>query len=361
MCDHKRPAFENSVLNTYVPPTIEAMPGTTARGDAILRLLCSDDDRGIYFCTNWLAAKYQSPTRRMGTALVFIDPYQGSGKTTFFRLYREILGVENCKTIGQDELNEKFNAFSLKLFIIANETSGGEDNNQRTHTMNRLKPAITDDRVPLRLMNMNAGEIENRMAIVFTTNDTDYPVTLHGATDRRFSIFRASPVSDEHKRFIAECWDNENNCLSEIGLQEASALAYKLKHWKVDEELLRKPFDNEARDDLIAGQKNFLESFLDDLLEEPGAVLRLVKELALSPGIKMIDANPRLLRASDLARLLRVATDVNGERGVNGQRLGRALKRRGVRRIRSGRPALAWVYAFPLDIFPAPEVEQLKN
>jgi putative DNA primase/helicase len=79
-----------------------------------------DVDAVMHWVLCWMAYPHQHIGAKMRTALVFHGS-QGTGKNLFFDLWRDTFG-DMGKTVGQTELDEKYNTWlSRSLAIVGDE------------------------------------------------------------------------------------------------------------------------------------------------------------------------------------------------------------------------------------------------
>lgn len=186
-----------TVLNTYKKSTLEPKPGDWTPIRRLLENLCGEDMAGVEYVLDWLAAPVQSlrlkgKPLKMGTALVFHgDP--GSGKGTLSLIMEAIYGDKHAVTIGQNELDNRFNGELLdKLFVVANEIISST--NRSGETANKIKPWITDPKISIEQKFMGSRSVKNEFNIIFTSND-ERPVIVEKG-DRRFTVFRSTKLDD---------------------------------------------------------------------------------------------------------------------------------------------------------------------
>src|SRR5262249_46962 len=147
-----------TLINQYVRPKLVPAKGPYPQIQRLLEELIPDPEGRRWFF-HWFAAKVQCPTLRMNTAPIF-QTRPGWGKDTLGRIIFHILGVENCTTIGQDDLESSFNAhYASKLFILADEVTTRENLNDRTGP---LKQMVAGPTLQLHPKGITPQEIPNR-------------------------------------------------------------------------------------------------------------------------------------------------------------------------------------------------------
>lgn len=203
-----------------------------------------------------------------------------------------MVGRENCARIGQWNLETRFNAaFADKLLVITDEVVNKEN---VFDTASPLKQLITDETVRSEEKFCPNLEVTNRMSWIFTSN-ANVPVRIEGEDDRRYSVFRNMNVPPvEHRRMLSGFYGKEG--LSDEFLQtEVAAFMWELVNLKVDEELIRRPYENEARRTIAKAGENSVEAFgafLKEVgLESAASDLRGLREDApdMKPGLIVQD------------------------------------------------------------------------
>jgi len=134
------------------------------------------------------------PLQRLGTKLrtaVIMHGDEGAGKNFLFDTLVMIYG-EYGATVGQDELEDKFNDWrSRKLFVVGDEVSSRQE---LVHNKNRLKALITSPTVQINPKNLPRREEANHINIVFLSNELQ-PQALDN-TDRRYLVIFTPPARD---------------------------------------------------------------------------------------------------------------------------------------------------------------------
>lgn len=162
-----------------------------------------DVDAVMHWVLCWQAYAHQHLGAKMRTALIFHGS-QGTGKNLFFDAWRDTFG-DLGKTVGQTELEEKYNAgwLSRTLAIVGDEVVSKAE---LYHNKNRLKMIVTQEhRFPIRAMHCDVRYETNHANVVFTSNE-DMPLALEDR-DRRYLVvytpLEADPeLYDEVKRFL---------------------------------------------------------------------------------------------------------------------------------------------------------------
>lgn len=156
-------------------------------------------DEVLHWLLCWMAYPLQHQGAKLKSAVVMHGD-EGAGKNLFFETHLEIYG-EYGKSVGQDELEDKFNDWrSRTLFVMADEASSRQE---LVHNKNRLKSLITSSTVQINPKNMPRREEANHMNVVFQSNELT-PLALDN-TDRRYLVVFTPPAKDTqfYKDFAA--------------------------------------------------------------------------------------------------------------------------------------------------------------
>ena len=153
--------------------------------------LCGSNHELMHWFLRWLAYPLQNPGKKMSTTVV-IHGAEGTGKNLLFKAVLQIYG-EHGTVISQAEIEDKYNAWaSAKLLVVANEVVSRSD---RVTIKGRLKGMISDEVIQIRDMFLSPRPEENRMNMVFFSNE-DLPVLLDPG-DRRWTVIRSDHVPDQ--------------------------------------------------------------------------------------------------------------------------------------------------------------------
>lgn len=165
--------------------------------------LADDVDAVMHWVLCWQAYPHQHVGAKMRTALIFHGS-QGTGKNLYFDAWRDTFG-DLGKTVGQAELEEKYNAgwLSRTLALVGDEVVSKAE---LYHNKNRLKMIVTQEhRFPIRAMHCDVRYETNHANVVFTSNE-DLPLALEDR-DRRYLVVYTpleadAELYDEVKRFL---------------------------------------------------------------------------------------------------------------------------------------------------------------
>jgi len=174
-------------LNTWLPPLIFPEKGRIKPFLNFMKYLIPDDrERGIVL--DFLAHMVRFPGERSNSALI-IKGKPGIGKSLFGRLLEQMLGRENVARPTNTQMHEQYTGYmkNAQCVIIEELMAGG-----RLQLFNKMKDMITEPRISIREMHMNAYLITNRASFIAFTNHADAIVIPRD--DRRFIIIFSPAV-----------------------------------------------------------------------------------------------------------------------------------------------------------------------
>lgn len=328
-------------LNMYVPPALMPDPGEFPLIRELLATVTGGDEGAVTWLMHWLAAKYQQPEIRLMTAVV-LQGGQGLGKTLLGEIVQDLLGRENCASIGQSALESVFNgAFARKLFVVADEVV---DRENIITTSNLLKKYITDETILVNAKNVKQYPVVNRTSWLFTSNSS-VPVRVEGEGDRRYSVFRGPSVpAPDYRDRLRQAF--EGNRPTPTFRREMAAFAAYLRDVRVDRELIARPYENDARREVaLAGRASYLV-FFDEMVERSADRVISENSPAFSPP-RDWDLGVGV-HCQVIYRTYRHWCAANGFAApVSAARLGQEMKLAHPewRRVRVGHGARPWVYA----------------
>ena len=235
--------FEMNVLrylNTYVASGQE--PCETLEGDEdgqsvvelfmahVLNLIPSEREQRILL--NFMAYVYQNPGKRVRWA-VLIHGIEGAGKTFFFTIMQLLLG-HNAKSVSTTAINSEFTGWAAGAVLINVDEIRIAGTNKYA-ILDKMKPMITDDTIPVINKNENERLVPNFASYIMSTNHADaIPV---GDNDRRYCVIstRYTRKEDLYEQLggpeaVAAYFDR---LFSECQ-RRVDALGRMLLDWKID-------------------------------------------------------------------------------------------------------------------------------
>lgn len=227
-------------LNTYVASGQE--PCETLEGDEdgqrvvdlfmahVRNLIPSEHEQRILL--NFLAYVYQNPGKRVRWA-VLIHGIEGAGKTFFFNIMQRLLG-HNAKSVSTTAINSEFTGWAAGAVLINVDEIRIAGTNKYA-ILDKMKPMITDDTIPVVFKNENERLVPNFASYIMSTNHADaIPV---GDNDRRYCVISTrytrkedlyeqlggpEAVAAYFERLFSECH------------RRADALGRMLLDWEID-------------------------------------------------------------------------------------------------------------------------------
>lgn len=252
-------------LNTWVPPAIVPKPGSFPTIKRVLNLMAKSDKAGVDWLVNWMAYKVQNQLAVPKIAPVFATA-PGAGKGFLARVLSEILGPDNCATVKQAELDNRFNSRWIgKLFVFGDEIMSTENTKDIS---NLLKILIDGNDLELEQKGVDQITVKSKLAWMFASNDKVSPILLE-SNDRRYSVYaNHAPLTDSYKAALKDCFEVDRSTCTAAFKEEIAAFAHELLKREVSADQLTTPYDNPDRANLIAANKPSFEAFLDDVASE---------------------------------------------------------------------------------------------
>lgn len=276
-CAPNEPAIikrgDRRYLNTWCPPTLKpekVRDWITIR--YLLNYLTNQDPRAYGWLVSWLAAKIQNPLFVPKIATVFTTA-QGAGKGTLAFILRQILGEKNCASITRTALENQFNIWWVdKLFVFADEIMSADT---MKDISDALKVYIDGADIRAEAKGKDVIVVRNKMAWMFASNDLN-PVHIE-STDRRYSVFSNHiPIEAEHKKLLDGLFEKDRVTPTQYFMEEIQSFWADMLEFKPDYELIKRPYDNGARQSIIQSNlpshelffKRVDEEGIDDMLDD---------------------------------------------------------------------------------------------
>lgn len=185
------------VFNSYLPPVWEDMD--EKRADALqqpyiklLKQVIPDEDERREF-QDMVAATLQNPGRKVGRAVLLFGETKGSGKTLLLSIVERLFGnrdihgcIVNTFRADNSTIEEKYNGYLESICFLHIEEI--YQNKDRT-LMNKVKPWITAQVIPIRRMNMNQYNAPTHFNIFCSTNYPD-ALSFDDDDDRRWLVIK---------------------------------------------------------------------------------------------------------------------------------------------------------------------------
>ncbi|MCA9460424.1 MAG: hypothetical protein KC550_07800, partial [Nanoarchaeota archaeon] len=220
-----------------------------------------------YFC-KWFAFILQNPRFKLPNGLVF-QSVPGVGKDRLIEwVIEKIFGINNVKSIGQDDLG-KFNDFVKGVrFVICNEIEFSKSNTNIYHSLKRL---MTNKHLAVQGKFKNLENIVNYAHFLFFGNAENIMKIEKG--DRRFTVFRQN---FKIPRIITKNLSPEMNPgVLEKELENFTKFLYSIK---TSFEEIEKPLITAEKEEIMEYHKSDIECFIDNMKEYPD-IITAVKNL----------------------------------------------------------------------------------
>lgn len=202
-------------------------------------IVCGGDDEGYYWLMNWCAALVQSPGHHAITGVV-LQGGQGVGKGLFVHdVIGKMFDMRHYICISSSE--QFYGRFagellSGRVLCFLDEATWGGDKRD----MGTLKDRVTGDYLLVDRKNISQVMERSMLHLMIASNE-DWPIGIDG-DDRRFTVFNVkNPRANDPSYFgpIYAALDAEQQ-----------GFLWTLMNFPVVEELLRKPYDTEAKQNL---------------------------------------------------------------------------------------------------------------
>jgi len=169
--------FEEDALlyaNSYRAPMISASPYKGRQGvKSLLRLIADllPDKYHQDLVLDFMAHSIRYPGRKLRYALL-IKGSEEEGKSLLGAVVGKLVGKGNYSIVGTDQLLERFNSWSHgRCFAVVEEIKlPGKEAHE---VLNKMKPVISNEEVPIRRMHHDATTEMNYCNLYLTTNYED--------------------------------------------------------------------------------------------------------------------------------------------------------------------------------------------
>lgn len=341
-------------VNTWRPPKLRpaTAPGPYPGLQRIMDWLITDDAGapdlgGQRWVKHWMAAKAQNPLFLPRVAVCFATK-QGGGKGTLARVLREILGMDNTMTIQGEALESRFNpGWAGRLFVLGDEVLAADTFRDIS---NRLKVWIDSEEIEREAKGKDRQVVRNRLAWMFASNSDTTPIMLE-ESDRRYTVFaNHRELSAEYMAFVHGQWTLEG-ATPEFA-QEIGNFWYELMTMEVDFKLIGRPYQNEARANLIDANRNSQAMFFRHVSDV--GLEALIKESKGKEHVLLMtrgewDFGEKGVQCQAVYRLYNYFCQQRGTQPLRENRFGNAVKNgpRWEKRRHSANGERPWVWVIP--------------
>lgn len=212
----ERSAARKTYFNLWPGFKARLLPREMVRMDLIrpwldhLRVILSAGNIEFYrYMVSWLALICKQPWEKIGTAPMFCNEKQGTGRGIFFNfLIKHLFGEQiSCNVSGIGALTGDWNTFQVgKVFIFVDELCSDK---RKFHEMwDRLKFIITEDRFLVHTKYVNdmhtssylnfVGASQHKDSVKIEAGDRRYPIIENSdAMVGNLAYFKSLPVTQE--------------------------------------------------------------------------------------------------------------------------------------------------------------------
>lgn len=155
----------------------------------IHEVICARNDQAADYLMNYLAHMVQKPMQLPGTAIILQSEEQGTGKSTFMDILRELLGERYCATTADaSTMVGQFNN-SAKEKVLLHFEEAVAPNDRAVES--KVKALITNKTMTYNAKGIAAVEARNCARVFMTSNASQ--VAHIARHDRRMFVLTVSP------------------------------------------------------------------------------------------------------------------------------------------------------------------------
>ena len=184
----------HNCFNVYSPFTYEPENG---KCDLSLEFVRHIFGEHYEYGLDYLQLLYQKPTQML-PILCLISYENNTGKSTFVKWLKAIF-TQNCTIVGNDQFQDQFNGSWATKLLIACEESFIE----KQRVMEKIKQFSTGDKIPLRMMQRDAVEIDFFGKFILCSNKEDKFI-IAGAHDDRFWLRKIPTPTNDNINILHE-------------------------------------------------------------------------------------------------------------------------------------------------------------
>jgi hypothetical protein len=166
--------------------------------DYLFRVLCRKDETNYNYLLKWLSKIISHPESKTGVSLALTGE-QGSGKTTLYKILRNIMGTKYCYTTNKpQDIKKEFNGYLYNcLLCLYDEASFDKAD------YHKVKQWITEDTISIEFKGQDQDDTRNFTTFMLATNERKFlPIENN---DRRWFILESSNEEAKAER-VMEYW-----------------------------------------------------------------------------------------------------------------------------------------------------------
>jgi len=299
-------------VNTYSPTYPEMdMERAAAAGSILQRhldhLISEPEYRTILL--DFMAYIVQFPGRKIRWAAL-IQGVEGAGKTYFAKVMKAVLGERHVKTVDGTTVTSGWNEWTFGYQMVAIEEVRVAGTN-RFDIMNRLKPWITNDDIPINEKFQNNREVQNITNYMLFSNHHDCLTLTPG--DRRYFVIKSALQTKQQVLSLGK--DYFARLFGFLETHPGAMRAF-LHNWKISED-----FNPNSQ----APRTKYVQDLIEDSASEVTAAVRRI----IGEGDVPL-AQYDIVSAKAIADILQLEV---GMKPVSSQHLGHVLREEGYHQI----------------------------
>jgi len=299
-------------VNTYSPSYPEMDPANAPGAGKLFlghlqNLIAEEEYRRTLI--DFMAFMVQSPGRKIRWG-VLIQGAEGCGKTFLAELMKAVLGKEHVKTIDGTTVVSGWNewAFGYQLVVLEEVRVQGTN---RHDIMNRLKPWITNDDIPINEKFRSSRDVRNVTNYMLFSNHHDSLALTPG--DRRYFVIKSAMQT---KAQVQALGDDYFHTLFKMLRDHPGAMRSWLAEWDIHPDF---------RADGHAPRTKYTDQLINDSATD---LLAAVRRLLLEGDYPLIQFD--IVSAKALMDVLRL---MEGMPSVTGQQVAHVLREEGFNQL----------------------------
>lgn len=284
-------ASGDTYYNTYFPLKYKPVEGDWSHIKLLLQHIFGEQyELGL----DYVQLLYTQPKRRL-PVLVLVSAQNGTGKSTFCNLLKEIFG-ENAKAITKDTLESRFNStWATKLLAYCEETL--IDNRA---VIDRIKNYATAEVVPTEMKGRDMTNEKVYIKLILCSNDEEHP-TIIDKYDTRHWVRKIPVITNNAGKAFADQCKEEIPALLHFLLARQLSTEGRDRLWFTHEETV-----TDAWRKIVAASRSPIEQGVIELLLEIMASAKTTKLLYSATELQVMLKAASALSENDRRKLDRL-------------------------------------------------------